>query len=104
MLMCSCEVVFAFDFSGCQVMEIVAADTYNAHVHLNCAIANRPTCAVDTYFAFDKSTTAGKQYLAMVMSAQALGAYLTGNVVHDEGSCPGWQSNVALLNHLRLTR
>jgi len=103
-LIFSCQAAFSFDFVGCQVVEVVVADVQNAHVHLNCAVANRPACATDSFFTFDKSTTAGKEYLAMAMSAQALGAYLTGNIVHDEGSCPTWQSNVALLNHLRMTR
>lgn len=101
----TCGTAAAYDFSACQVMEVVLADAQNAHVQLSCSISNRPTCAsTSAYFTFDKSTTAGKQYLALILSAQAQSANLTGNVSHDEGSCPAWQSNVALLVHLRMTR
>jgi hypothetical protein len=93
----------AFDFNGCEITEIVLAGDQNAHVGLNCTISNIPACAVSSnYFGFDKTTLAGKQYLAMLMSAQAMGSKITGIV--DHSICPVFQGNVALLNHLRVAK
>jgi hypothetical protein len=93
----------ASDFSGCGIVEIVLVGDQNAHVQLNCLISNRPACAsAGNFFGFDKSTPAGKQYLAMVMAAQAMNATVEGFV--DQNSCPAWQGNVALLVHLRVKK
>jgi len=94
--------VSASDFSACEVVEIVVAGEQNAHVQLSCSVSNRPPCAVaQSYVAFDKSTAAGKQYLALFMSAQAMNAKVEGFV---DQACPAWQSNVALLSHLRVKK
>lgn len=93
-----------FDFCNCQVDEVVVADTRNAHFHVNCPVANRPACAADGFIGFDRSTPDGKQYLAVVLMAQATNASVTGYVEHAAGSCPSWQSNVSLLTHLRLVQ
>jgi hypothetical protein len=93
----------AFDFENCHVVEIVVHGDQNAHVQLDCTVNNAPACATaNTYFGFDKSTPAGKQLLAMVMTAQASGASLTGLV--DPNVCSPFQGNVALLIHLRVRR
>jgi len=98
-----CTHAEAFDFNTCAVVEIVITGDQNAHVQLDCAINNVPPCATaNTYFAFDKSTPAGNQYLAMVMAAQAMNAKLTGDV--DHSSCPPFQGNVAYLMHLRMLK
>ena len=96
-------VAYASDFVGCDVVEIVAVGDQNAHVQLSCAVSNAPACAVaNTYVGFDKSTAAGKQYLAMFMFAQATNAKVEGLVDHTQ--CPVWQSNVSLLVMLRVKR
>jgi hypothetical protein len=93
----------AFDFSDCTVIEIVAAGDQNAHVQLSCYVTNAPACATSANFvSFDKSTTAGKEYLSLFMMAQAMGGKVTGYV--DHASCPPWLGNVPYLNHLRVTR
>jgi hypothetical protein len=93
----------ALDFSDCTVGEIVVAGDQNAHVQLSCAVSNAPACAVaPTYVGFDKSTAAGKQYLALFMLAQATGGKVAGLV--DHASCPAWQGNVAYLSHLRVSK
>lgn len=97
--------LLAMDFSGCHVAEIVIAGDINAHVRLDCPISNVPTCATsNTYFSFNKSTDSGNQYLSLVMTAFAANVKVSGFISHDENSCPAWQNNVALLNHLRVTR
>lgn len=91
-----------YHFSGCAVNEVVLAGVQNCHVQLSCNILSLPSCAVATsYFAFDKSTPHGKQLLATVLLAHATGGKLTGTIL---GHCPTWQTNVAELNHLRLTK
>ena len=71
----------AFDFTECHIGEIVLDGDQNAHVQLDCLINNAPACATaNMYFGFDRSTPTGKQYLAMVMTAQASGARVTGQV------------------------
>jgi hypothetical protein len=94
----------AFDFSDCTVIEIVAAGDQNAHVQLSCYVSNAPACAATgaTYVGFDKSTTSGKEYLALFMMAQAIGGKVAGYV--DHAACSPWQGNVAYLNHLRVSR
>ena len=92
---------FAGDFTGCAAEEIVVAGDQNGHVRLNCQIANLPACASQSWVAFDKSSVAGKQYLAMIVYAQSVGAKLEGNVAQ---TCSPFQGNVALLIHLRVTR
>jgi hypothetical protein len=93
----------ALDFSGCTVGEIVVAGDQNAHVQLSCAVSNAPPCAVGvTYVGFDKSTAAGKQYLALFVLAQATGGKVAGFV--DHASCPPWQGNVTYLTHLRVSK
>jgi len=97
---------FAWDFSECLVAEVILGDDdRNAHVQLDCSISNVPSCAVaNRYFAIDRSTESGKQKLALVMTAQASGMKVTGNIVQGENSCPVWQGNVALLAHLRVKK
>lgn len=98
-----CSVALASDFAGCDVVEIVTAGDQNGHVQLSCLVSNVPACAVAAnYVGFDKSTPAGKQYLAMFMFAQATNAKVEGSV--DRAQCPAWQSNVPLLVHLRVKR
>lgn len=93
----------ASDFAGCDVVRIVATGDQNAHVQLSCIVANIPPCASASQFvAFDKSTTAGKQYLALFMSAQAMNAKVEGYV--DHASCAPWQGNVVLLTYLSVTK
>lgn len=93
----------ALDFTDCHIGEIVLDGDINAHVSLDCLINSAPACATaNTYFGFDKSTPAGKQLLAMVMTAQASGARLTGIV--DHYTCPTFQPNVTLLVHLRVAQ
>ena len=92
-----------FDFSACMVNEIVVSGDQNAHVQLSCNVSNGPACAAaSNYVGFDKSTTAGKQYLALFMMAQSTGAKVTGMV--DHAACSPWQGNVAYLTHLRVNR
>lgn len=99
---CFAAPVFAYDFSGCEVAEIVLVGEQNAHVQLSCEVKNLPPCAVaKTFVAFDKSTDAGKQYLALFMSAQAMSGKVTGTVFQ---TCSTWQTNVALLGHLRVKK
>jgi hypothetical protein len=94
---------YSADFDNCRVVEIVSAGPNNAHVNMDCAIAQRPTCAVaGTYFGFDKATEEGKQYMSMVLTAYATGSYLTGKV-HDT-QCSPYQGNVALLQSLRMRK
>ena len=91
---------FAYDFSGCQVIEIVIAGENNAHVQLDCAVTNAPACAVaNRYLGFDKSTTGGKHYLTMLTLAHAMGGKIEGSV--DHAVCSPFQGNVPLLNGLR---
>jgi hypothetical protein len=92
-----------FNFSSCDVVEIVSqGDQQNAHVQLSCVISSPPACAAgNNYVAFDKSTSEGKQWLAMFLMAQATNAKVTGFV---HGYCPAFQTNVAQLAHLRLRR
>lgn len=92
----------ALNFSGCEVLEIVIADTQNAHVRLSCTPSNLPPCAGNNpWVAFDKSTPEGKQYLALLTMAYATNAKVAGVIAP---SCPAFQSNVAWLIHLRVTR
>jgi hypothetical protein len=94
---------FSADFTECQVIEIVLAGEQNAHVLLNCPTQNAPTCAsANNYVGFDKSTTAGKQYLALLIYAHANNAKVTGDI--DKAICSPWQGNVPLLTHLRMKR
>jgi hypothetical protein len=94
---------YALDFSGCSVIEIVAEGDQNGHVQLSCNVANAPACAVASNFVgFDKSTAAGKQYMALFVSAQAMGAKVSGDINHS--TCPAWQNNVPTLVHLRVSR
>ena len=94
---------FAFDFQNCRVAEVIIAGVHNAHVRLDCQISPRPACAsAGNYFGFDKSTEEGNQYLSVVLTAYASDSLLTGNV--DNSRCPASQGNVALLNHIRMTK
>lgn len=94
---------FSTDFTDCQVVEIVLAGEQNAHVQLNCPVQNAPPCAVaNSYVGFDKSTTAGKQYLALLIYAHANNAKVTGDI--DKAICSPWQGNVPLLTHMRMKR
>ena len=79
---------------------MVAGDQ-NGHVRLNCLIANLPACATQSWVAFDRSSVAGKHYLAMFFYAQSVGAKLEGYVAQ---TCSPVQGNVALLINLRVTR
>jgi hypothetical protein len=93
----------AYDFTDCTVGEIVSAGDQNAHVQLGCYVTNVPACATGAnYVGFDKSTTAGKQYLALFMMVQETGGKVTGYV--DHAVCSPWQGNVPYLNHLRVAR
>lgn len=91
----------AGDFTNCTVEEIVLAGDQNGHARLNCPIANLPPCASQSWVAFDKSTLGGRQYLAMLTYAQSIGARVEGYITQ---TCSPYQPNVALLNHLRVTR
>lgn len=92
---------YAYDFSGCQVTEIVLAGENNAHVRLSCSAINTPACATaKNFIGFDKSTTGGKQYLAMLMMAHAMNGKVEGTV--DHSVCAPHQGNVPLLAHLRV--
>jgi hypothetical protein len=92
-------------FKNCHIVETVSAGDVNAHVRLDCAISPRPACATArTWFAFDKSTDSGKQYFGLMMMAFSAGMVVTGYVSQGEGSCPGWQSNVSLLQHIRIKK
>ena len=93
----------AFDFEDCLVVEVVSAGAKNAHVQLDCVIEPRPECATaGRYFAFDKSTEEGKQYMSMVLTAYATGSKLTGLV--NDTQCSPYQGNAALLGHLRMRK
>ncbi len=92
-----------YDFEDCKIVEVIVAGVNNAHVQLNCGIQPRPGCAsAGTYFAFDKSTEEGKQYLSVVLTAFASNSNVTGNV--DDALCSTYQGNVALLTHLRMRK
>lgn len=106
MLVTSFQVRAAFDFEACSVNEIVIANgDINAHVQLTCKIENLPACATaKTYFAFDRSTESGKQRLAVITAAFAANMKLTGLINKGENTCPAWQTNVALLTHLRVKK
>ena len=94
---------FAWDFTACNVVEIVITGEKNAHIQLNCVVVNAPACAAgSTFVGFDKSTTAGKQYLALFTTAFTMNMKVTGFVDHT--SCPVWQPNVSMLTHLRVTK
>ena len=91
------------DFSGCDVLRVIATGEQNGHVHLSCQVSNLPACATANQFvAFDRSTTTGKHYMAMFMSAQAMGGKVEGNI--DRASCAPWQSNVGVLTYLSVTK
>lgn len=93
------------DFSSCHVSEIVLSGNINAHVQLDCVISGLPSCAeAKSYFAFDKSTESGKQYLSLLMAAFAANMKVSGYVYKEENTCPSWQTNVALLSHLRVKK
>lgn len=95
--------VAASDFSNCEVVEIVAMGEQNGHVQLSCNVSNFPACATaNNFVGFDKSTTAGKQYFAMFLAAQATNAKVEGSIDHT--ICSPWQGNVPLLTHLRMKR
>src|SRR5262245_8850201 len=67
-----CSTAFAaYDFTDCQVLEVVAAGDHNGHAFLDCTVSNAPACAIPRYIGFDKATDSGKQFLAMLLSAQA---------------------------------
>lgn len=93
----------ATDFTDCEVLEIVAAGDQNGHVGLSCLVSNRPACAVaGTWVGFDKSTVAGKHYLAVFLTAQAMNARVSGWI--DRSVCSPVQGNVALLAQVRMKR
>lgn len=93
----------AFDFNGCSIVDIVTDGDKNAHIQLSCFIQNAPTCATSSnFFGFDKSTSAGKQWLAMVSLAYATNSKVTGNV--SRSSCAAFQGNVTNLEHLRVSK
>lgn len=92
----------AWDFSGCKITEVVIGGSQNAHIALNCGI-KAPACATaGNYFAFDKSTKEGEQYLSMVMMAFSMDLPVTGLV--DDNICPSFQPNVSLLEHIRVKK
>jgi hypothetical protein len=95
-----------YNFTGCHIEEIVEVNnTNNSHVRLDCEITPRPTCAVaGAWFAIDKSTDQGKQLLSLVTTAFSINAIVSGNVNQNQGSCPTWQNNIAMLVHLRVKR
>jgi len=91
------------DFENCKVVEVVIAGANNAHVRLDCNVSPRPACATSgTYFGFDKSTQEGEQYLSVVLTAFASDSNVSGYV--DDVQCAIPQSNVALLEHIRMTK
>jgi hypothetical protein len=93
----------AWDFNGCKVTEVVVAAGDNAHVALNCSISPRPACGTaDNYFGFDKSTQEGELYLSVILTAFAMDLPITGFV--NDSVCPSFQSNVSLLEHLRIKK
>lgn len=95
--------VYAFDFTDCDVVQIVVNGDQNSHVQLSCDVANLPACATShSFVTYDKSTPSGKQYLALFMYAQAVSAKVSGYV--DRNTCPVWQTNVVLLTDLRVHR
>ncbi len=95
----------AADFENCKIVEVVVSGELNAHVALDCTISNRPSCATaGHYFGFNKSTETGKQYLSTVLTAFAANMNVAGYVDSSPNSCPSWQTNVALLTHLRIKR
>ncbi len=94
---------YAHDFTGCKVIEIIASGEKNGHIQLNCTVNPRPNnCVAGNYVGFDKSTTEGKQYLSMALTAFARNAKVTGDV--DSTSCSPYQGNVPWLKHLRLSK
>lgn len=90
-------------FNNCDIVEIVVGqDPYNAHIQLSCVPSPQPPCAMGNPFvAFDKSTAAGRQFLALFIMAQASGRKVSGFV---DSSCASFQTNVALLTQLRVQR
>lgn len=104
-LLTSSGMASAMHFQNCQIVEVVAAGVINTHVRLDCAISPLPSCATaGLWFAIDRSTTSGAQYLSLVMMAFSSGMRVTGYVVQSEGSCPVWQNNVALLQSIRIVK
>ena len=95
--------VYSADFEKCKVLEVVASGPINGHVQLDCNITPRPVCAtVSNFFGFNKSTEEGKHYLSLALTAFASNGSLTGFI--DDNQCPAYQSNIGLLQHLRLTK
>ena len=91
------------DFSGCLVNEVVIGhNEKNGHAALNCNINNLPTCAASNYIAFDLSTMKGKQIHMTLLMALAKDLKVSGHVHQHE--CAPWQTNVAEVSHLRLSR
>lgn len=92
----------ARDFENCKILEVVLDSGSNAHIQLDCSISNRPACAnTDKYVALNKETESGKQLLSLVLTAFAAKMNISGFVENAENTCPTWQSNVAMLRHLR---
>lgn len=69
-----CGLVCASEQTG-QVLDVrVASKTLSTnptHIKLSGTWQNRPSCAVQGYWAIDTDTTAGKSFLAAVLAAQA---------------------------------
>lgn len=93
--------VHAGTFSACTVIAVIVQGDQNGYIQIACPapMTALPACAsAPAYVGFDKSTPAGKQYLALFTYAQAVGAKISGNI--DATSCSPWQGNVALLTTL----
>ncbi len=93
----------AADFDKCAVDELIQNGDRNGTAKLSCEIVPIPACATASkYIGFDTSTTQGKHFFAMLMTAQATGAKVSG-AVHDTACSPN-QSNTALVWVMWITR
>ncbi|WP_413701172.1 hypothetical protein ACLKMH_05525 [Psychromonas sp. KJ10-10] len=102
-LICLPIISNAMDFDNCKVIEIVTEGKNNANIRLNCLVTNGPAYAnAGDYVGFDKSTDAGKQYMSVFLTAFASSASVAGLV--NDTYCSLYQGNVALIEHLRMTK
>jgi len=103
-----CSSVIASDFNDCQIVTLVLGyDDRNGHIKLDCPISNQPGCGStdgSAFVAFDRSTDAGKQTLALTMAAYMSGSKISGNIDHAADSCPSWQTNVSRMVSIYLSK